>query len=68
MQELLFERDVAVSHQAIHKWCRKLGEDYANRLRRRRLQPGDTWHVDEVFLTIHGCQLDTFFVLESLEL
>ena len=54
MQDLLFERDVAVSHEAIHKWCRKFGEDYTNRLRRRRPQPKDTWHVDEVFLTIYG--------------
>ena len=32
----------------------KFGQDYANRLRRRRPQPGDKWHLDEVFLTIHG--------------
>jgi len=37
VQELLFERGITVSHEAIHKWCRKFGQDYANRLRRRRL-------------------------------
>jgi DDE domain len=26
----------------------------STRLRRRRPQPGDTWHLDEVFFTIHG--------------
>jgi putative transposase len=54
VQELLFERGVTVSHEAIRKWCRKFGQDYANRLRRRRPQPGDKWHLDAVFLTIHG--------------
>src|SRR5438128_6331639 len=54
VQELLFERGITVSHEAIRKWCRKFGQDYANRLRRRRPQPGDKWYLDEVFLTING--------------
>jgi putative transposase len=33
---------------------RKFGQSYANQLRHRRPQPGDTWHLDEVFLTING--------------
>src|SRR5215510_6297454 len=32
----------------------KFGQDYANQLKRRRAQPGDKWHLDEVFLTISG--------------
>jgi putative transposase len=31
----------------------KFGQAYANQLRRRRPRPGDKWHLDEVFLTIH---------------
>src|SRR6266705_361079 len=54
VQELLFERGVAVSHEAIRQWCRKFGQDDANRLRRRRPQPGDTWHLDEGFLPMNG--------------
>src|SRR4030095_970293 len=27
-----------------------------NQLRRRRPRPGDKWHLDEVFLTIHGAR------------
>jgi putative transposase len=54
VQELLCERGVTVSHAAIRQWYRKFGQEYANRLRRRRPQPGDTWHLDEVFLTING--------------
>jgi putative transposase len=52
VQELLLERGITVSHDAVHQWCRKFGQDYANRL--RRPQPGDKWHRDEVFLTING--------------
>src|SRR5712691_4476481 len=54
VEELLFERGVTVSHEAVRQWCRKFGQDDANRLRRRRPQPGDKWHLDEVFLTING--------------
>jgi len=31
----------------------QVGHAYANQLRRRRPKPGDTWHLDEVFLTIN---------------
>jgi putative transposase len=30
------------------------GSEFARRLRRRRSQPGDTWHLDEVFIRIQG--------------
>ena len=53
MEELLFVRGVIVSYEAIRKWCRKFGQQYANHLRRRRPQPGDKWHLDEVFITIN---------------
>jgi putative transposase len=52
VEEILFARGIMVSHEAIRPWCRKFGQDDANRLRRRP-QPGDTWHLDEVFLTIN---------------
>jgi len=52
VEELLFERGVVVTYEAIRKWCRKCGQQYANQLRRRRPRPGDKWHLDEVFLTI----------------
>jgi putative transposase len=54
VQELLFERGIPVSHEAIRGWCQKFGQDDAHRLRRRRPQPGDKWLLDEVFLTING--------------
>ena len=54
VEELLFECGVVVSYEAIRKWCRKFGQQYANQLRRRRPRLGDKWHLDEVFLTIKG--------------
>src|SRR5918992_5641989 len=54
VEELLFVRGVIVSYEAIRKWCRKFGQQYANQLRRRRPKLGDKWHLDEVFLTIRG--------------
>jgi putative transposase len=54
VEELLFARGVTVTYEAIRKWCRKFGQRYANQLRHRRPKPGDKWHLDEVFLNIHG--------------
>jgi len=54
VEELLCERGVIVTYEAIRKWCRKFGQQYANQLRRRRPRPGDKWHLDEVILTIKG--------------
>jgi putative transposase len=54
VEELLLARGIVVTYETIRKWCRKFGQRYANQLRRRRPKPGDKWHLDEVFLTIHG--------------
>jgi hypothetical protein len=51
---ILAERGVVVTHESIRYWCLKFGADFARRLRRRRPQPGDTWHLDEVFIRIRG--------------
>jgi putative transposase len=54
VNELLFARGIIVTYEAIRKWCLKFGQQYANQLRRQRRQLGDKWHLDELFLTIHG--------------
>jgi transposase-like protein len=54
VSELMLERGVVVSHEAIRAWCAKFGQDYANRLNRRRPRPGDKWHLDEMFVRING--------------
>src|SRR5215468_1003962 len=45
VQELLFERGIDVTHEAIRQWWLKFGQDYANRLKHRRAQPGEKWHL-----------------------
>ena len=47
---LLADRGVIVSYESIRRWCLKFGRCFAEKLRRRRLRPGDTWHLDEVFI------------------
>jgi putative transposase len=54
VEELMLERGVIVSYETVRRWCLKFGQQYANSLRRRRPRPGDTWHLDEVFITING--------------
>jgi len=54
VQELLGERGIDVTHEAIRQWWLKFGQDDANQLKPRRAQPGDKWHREEVLLTING--------------
>ena len=51
---ILAERGVVVTHESIRAWCKKFGAEFAKRLRRRRPRPGDTWHLDEVFIRLNG--------------
>jgi putative transposase len=53
---LLAERGIVVSYETVRRWCKKFGQIFANRLRRRRLRPSDKWHLDEVFIRIQGVQ------------
>ena len=56
VEDLLSERGVTVTHEAIRQWCLTFGLDYARRLRRRRGRMGDTWYLDEAFVKIQGRQ------------
>jgi transposase-like protein len=47
-------RGVIVTYEAIRQWTLKLGQDYANTLRRQQPKRGDKWHLDEVVLTMDG--------------
>jgi putative transposase len=51
-QDLLAERGIVVSHEAIRQWCSMFGATFAARLRRRGVRAGDKWHLDEVALKI----------------
>jgi len=54
VEDLLAQRGIIVSSEAIRLWCGKFGLDYARKLRRRQGRLGDTWFLDEVFATIRG--------------
>ncbi len=54
VEEPMLERGVIVSHETVRRWCARFGRIHANELRHRRPRPGDTWHLDEVFIKING--------------
>ncbi len=54
VEDLLAERGITVSYEAIRLWCLRFGPQYARRLKRRQGRLGDTWHLDELFVTIQG--------------
>jgi putative transposase len=54
VEDLLAERGITVSYEAIRNWCMKFGPTYARALRRKQGRHGDVWHVDELFITIRG--------------
>ncbi|MGB5727704.1 MAG: IS6 family transposase [Thiogranum sp.] len=56
IEDLLAERGITVSREAIRLWCIKFGALYARRLRRKYRGYGDTFFIDEVFVKINGKQ------------
>ena len=56
VEDLLAERGITVTYEAIRQWCLRFGLDYARRLRRRRGRMGDTWYLYELFVRIQGRQ------------
>ena len=45
-----------MTYETIRRWCRTFGRAYARRLRHRRGRLGDTWHLDELFVTLNDRQ------------
>ena len=56
IEDLLAERGITVSREAIRLWCIKFGALYARRLKRKHCGFGDTFYIDEVFVKINGRQ------------
>jgi len=56
IEDLLAERGIQVSYEAIRLWCNKFGPKYAKRLRSKHQGFGDTFFLDEVFIKINGKQ------------
>ena len=56
IEDLLAERGITVSREAIRLWCIKFGSIYTRRLKRKHRGYGDTFFIDEVFVKISGKQ------------
>ena len=56
IEDLLAERGIIVSYEAIRLWCNRFGPKYAARLKRKHRGYGDTFFIDEVFVKIDGKQ------------
>ena len=54
VEDLLAQRGITVPYEAIRLWRNKFGPEYARGLKRRQGRLGDTWYLDEVFVTIRG--------------
>ncbi len=56
VEDLLAQRHITVTYETIRQWCVTFGPGYARTFRRRRGQQGDTWYLDELFVTLNGRQ------------
>ena len=56
IEDLLAERGITVSREAIRLWCIKFGTIYTRRLKRKHRGYGDAFYIDEVFVKINGKQ------------
>ena len=56
IEDLLAERGITVSREAIRLWCIKFGAIYTRRLKRKHRGYGDSFYIDEVIVKINGKQ------------
>ena len=54
VEELLAERGLEVSYETVRRWVLKFGPATARNLRQLRPRPADTWHLDEMVVSIQG--------------
>ena len=54
VEDLLAERGIIVSYETIRQWCGEVRPRLRPALKRRQGRLGDTWFLDEVFVTING--------------
>jgi len=54
IEDLLAERGIEASYESVRLWCNKFGPLFSKRIKRRHPGFGDTFFIDEVFVTIAG--------------
>jgi putative transposase len=57
VEDVVAERGIDVSYETVRRWVLKFGPTFARELRRRRLRPSSTWHLDEMVIRIGGERL-----------
>ncbi|MEZ5731767.1 MAG: IS6 family transposase [Paracoccaceae bacterium] len=60
VEDLLHERGIDVSHEAVRFWWHRFGPIFASEIRKRRIEGMRSshwrWHLDEMFVKINGEQ------------
>ena len=64
IEDLLDERGIMVSREAIRLWCIKFGAIYTRRSKRKHRGYGDTFYIDEALVRFRSYLIQVF----SLEL
>ena len=58
VEDILFERGIDISHEAVRYWWNRFGPLFAAEIRKRRIKGRNysnwRWHLDEVFVRING--------------
>jgi putative transposase len=65
VEELQAERGLDVSYETIRRWVDKFGSAYARNLRRLRPRAADTWHLDEMVVSIRGRHMYLWRAVDS---
>ena len=65
VEELLAERGLDVSYETVRRWVIKFGPVFARNLRRARPRPSDTWHLDEMVVSIQGRRMYLWRAVDS---
>ncbi|GLS19146.1 IS6 family transposase [Labrys miyagiensis] len=62
---MLAERGLDVSYETIRRWVLKFGLIYARNLRRLRPRAAETWHLDEMVVSIQGQRMFLWRAVDS---
>ena len=64
VEDLLAERGVIVSREAVRLWVNRFGRHFADCIKRERPGCADKWHLDEAVILING---ETFWLWRAVD-
>src|SRR6476620_6364489 len=65
VEDLMAERGLNVSYETVRRWVLKFGLIYARNLRKQRARSSDTWHLDEMVVSIQGRRMFLWRAVDS---